>query len=56
MDLRIKMRIAIAGGAGYTAGELIRILVNHPQVEIKYVQSESHAGEAVYAVHRDLLY
>lgn len=56
MDLRIKMRIAIAGGAGYTAGELIRILVNHPQVEIKYIQSESHAGEPVCAVHRDLLY
>lgn len=50
------MRIAIAGGAGYTAGELIRILVNHPQAEIKYIQSESHAGEPVCTVHQDLLY
>ena len=34
------IKIGIAGGAGYTAGELIRILVNHPQAEIKYIQSE----------------
>lgn len=50
------IRVGIAGGAGYTAGELIRILVNHPQAEIKYVQSESYAGEPVYKVHQDLLY
>ena len=50
------IKIGIAGGAGYTAGELIRILVNHPQAEIKYIQSESHAGELVSKVHGDLLY
>lgn len=50
------IRVGIAGGAGYTAGELIRILVNHPEAEIKYIQSESHAGEPVYKVHQDLLY
>lgn len=50
------IRIGIAGGAGYTAGELIRVLVNHPQAEIKYIQSESHAGEPVSKVHQDLLY
>ncbi|MDR1755560.1 MAG: N-acetyl-gamma-glutamyl-phosphate reductase [Culturomica sp.] len=50
------IRAAIAGGAGYTAGELIRILANHPRVELKYIQSESHAGEPVSKVHRDLLY
>lgn len=50
------IHVAIAGGAGYTAGELIRILANHPEVEIKYIQSESHAGEPVYKVHQDLLY
>lgn len=50
------IRVAIAGGAGYTAGELIRLLTCHPQAELKYVQSESHAGEPVYSVHQDLLY
>lgn len=50
------LKIAIAGGAGYTAGELIRILVNHPQVEIKYIQSDSHVGKPVASVHQDLLY
>lgn len=50
------IRVAIAGGAGYTAGELIRILVNHPQAEIRYVYSESHAGRPVASVHQDLLY
>lgn len=50
------LKVAVAGGAGYTAGELIRILLNHPEVELKYIQSESHAGEPVSSVHRDLLY
>lgn len=50
------IKVAIAGGAGYTAGELIRLLVHHPQVELKYIQSESHAGEPVSVVHGDLLY
>ena len=50
------IRVGIAGGAGYTAGELIRILANHPAVELRYIQSESHKGEAVASVHGDLLY
>lgn len=50
------IRVGIAGAAGYTAGELIRILVNHPAVELKYAQSESHKGEPVSSVHSDLLY
>lgn len=50
------MKVGIAGAAGYTAGELIRILIHHPQAELKYIQSESHKGEAVYKVHKDLLY
>lgn len=50
------MKIAIAGGAGYTAGELIRLLINHPEAELKYIQSESHKGEPVYKVHADLLH
>lgn len=38
------IRVGIVGGAGYTAGELIRLLVNHPDVEIAFVNSSSHAG------------
>ena len=48
------MKVGIIGGAGYTAGELIRILINHPEVEIKYVQSESQAGRLISKVHSDL--
>lgn len=50
------IRVAIAGGAGYTAGELIRILITHPSAELKYIQSSSHAGEPIHSVHSDLLY
>lgn len=50
-----KHNIAIIGGGGYTAGELLRILVNHPQVEVTYVQSESQAGKRIDAVHTDLV-
>ena len=50
------IRVGIAGGAGYTAGELVRLLVNHPSVEIKYIQSESLKGEPIRSVHCDLLY
>lgn len=50
------IRVAIAGGAGYTAGELIRLLVNHPSVELKYIQSGSHDGEPIHSVHTDLIY
>lgn len=50
------IKAGIAGAAGYTAGELIRILIHHPETELKYVQSESHKGKPVYSVHRDLLW
>jgi N-acetyl-gamma-glutamyl-phosphate reductase len=49
-----KVRIGITGGAGYTGGELIRILLNHPQAELIFVQSKSHAGQLLSAVHQDL--
>ena len=48
-------KVAIIGGGGYTAGELLRILVHHPEVEVTYAQSESQAGKKVYAVHTDLV-
>lgn len=50
------IKVAIAGGAGYTAGELIRLLINHSAVELKYIQSSSHDGEPIYSVHTDLIY
>ena len=45
----------IIGGAGYTAGELIRILLHHEQVHIDFIFSTSNAGNPVYAVHQDLI-
>lgn len=47
--------VGIIGGGGYTAGELIRILLNHPEVEIKFVHSKSQQGKLVSEVHEDLL-
>ncbi|HEY4789225.1 MAG TPA: N-acetyl-gamma-glutamyl-phosphate reductase [Bacteroidales bacterium] len=48
------VKVGIIGGAGYTAGELLRILINHPQVEIDFVHSNSHAGHKIYETHNDL--
>jgi N-acetyl-gamma-glutamyl-phosphate reductase len=50
-----KIRAGIIGGAGYTGGEMIRILLNHPGVEIGFVHSRSNAAEPVHKVHSDLL-
>ncbi len=50
-----KIKAGIIGGAGYTAGELIRILVNHPLVQLGFVHSESSAGKKLYEVHEGLL-
>jgi N-acetyl-gamma-glutamyl-phosphate reductase len=50
-----KIRVGIIGGAGYTGGELIRLLVHHPQVEIAFIHSKSNAGQKVSKVHDDLL-
>src|SRR5215470_11080614 len=49
-----KIRVGITGGAGYTGGELIRILLNHPQVSLDFVQSRSNAGKPLHAMHQDL--
>ena len=48
------IKVGIIGGAGYTAGELIRILIHHPESELTFVHSESHSGEKLSNVHRDL--
>lgn len=49
-----KIRVGIVGSAGYTGGELLRILIFHPEVEIVFANSASNAGNKVYAVHNDL--
>ncbi|NQZ76359.1 MAG: N-acetyl-gamma-glutamyl-phosphate reductase [Ekhidna sp.] len=49
------IKAGIIGAAGYTAGELIRLLLNHPEVEVSLAQSESQAGKPLYEVHKDLL-
>jgi len=49
------IKAGIIGGAGYTGGELIRLLLNHPAVEIAFVHSTSNAGNYLYEVHNDLL-
>ncbi|MFT6746925.1 MAG: N-acetyl-gamma-glutamyl-phosphate reductase [Glaciecola sp.] len=50
-----KIKAGIVGGAGYTGGELIRILINHPQVDIDYIYSTSNAGNPLHQVHKDLI-
>ncbi|MBP8792853.1 MAG: N-acetyl-gamma-glutamyl-phosphate reductase, partial [Lutibacter sp.] len=49
------IKVGIVGGAGYTAGELIRLLINHSKVELDFVYSTSNAGNYIYNVHQDLL-
>lgn len=49
-----KIKVGIIGSAGYTGGELLRILIHHPTVDIVFAQSGSNAGNAVSDVHEDL--
>ena len=49
------IRVGILGAAGYTGGELIRLLIHHPEVEIVFANSESNAGHKFYDVHEGLL-
>jgi N-acetyl-gamma-glutamyl-phosphate reductase len=48
------IKAGIIGGAGYTGGELLRLLIHHPLVEIGFVHSNSNAGNPIYKVHADL--
>ncbi len=49
------IKTGIIGGAGYTAGELIRLLINHPQVEITFINSSSNAGNKITDIHSGLI-
>ena len=50
----MKIKAGIVGGAGYTGGEMLRLLLNHPDVEIDFVLSSSNEGNLVSDVHTDL--
>lgn len=50
-----KIKAGVIGGAGYTGGELLRIIINHPNVEITFIHSNSNAGNLISDVHTDLL-
>jgi N-acetyl-gamma-glutamyl-phosphate reductase len=50
-----RIKAGIIGGAGYTGGETIRLLLNHPNVELAFVHSRSNAGNPLHAVHPDLI-
>jgi N-acetyl-gamma-glutamyl-phosphate reductase len=50
-----KIKTGIIGGAGYTGGELIRLLLNHPGVELSFIHSRSNAGKGVHTIHQDLI-
>jgi N-acetyl-gamma-glutamyl-phosphate reductase len=47
------IKAGIIGGGGYTGGEVLRLLLNHPDVELSFVQSESQSGKKLYEVHTD---
>lgn len=49
-----KLKVGIVGGAGYTGGELIRLLINHPDANISFIHSKSNSGNPVTHVHGDL--
>ena len=49
------IQVGIVGGAGYTAGELIRLLINHPNTNINFVYSTSNAGNKISKIHQDLV-
>ena len=51
----MKIKVGIIGGAGYTGGELIRLLIHHPGVSVSFIHSRSNAGKPVHSVHQDLV-
>ncbi len=55
MSITNKIKAGVVGGSGYTGGELLRLLLNHPLVEIDFVYSTTRAGKALHTAHQDLL-
>ena len=53
--MKQKIAVGIVGGAGYTGGELIRLLIHHPYTHVSFIHSRSNAGQPVHAVHQDLI-
>ena len=51
----MKIKAGIIGGAGYTGGELIRLLIHHPHTTVSFIHSRSNAGKQVAAIHQDLI-
>jgi N-acetyl-gamma-glutamyl-phosphate reductase len=51
----MKVKVGIIGGAGYTGGELIRLLIHHPDVAVSFIHSRSNAGKPISSVHPDLV-
>jgi N-acetyl-gamma-glutamyl-phosphate reductase len=51
----MKVKAGIIGGAGYTGGELIRLLIHHPDITVSFIHSRSNAGKPVYTIHQDLV-
>ena len=51
----MQIKAGIVGGAGYTGGELIRLLIHHPNVSLSFINSRSNAGKPIYTVHEDLI-
>src|SRR5215475_10262184 len=49
-----KVRVSIVGASGYTGGEVLRLLLGHPHVEVEQVTSESNAGNYVHSIHPNL--
>jgi N-acetyl-gamma-glutamyl-phosphate reductase len=50
-----RIRVGIIGGAGYTGGELVRLLIHHPYTAVSFIHSRSNAGKPVHSVHQDLI-
>jgi len=55
MSTTSNIRVGIIGGAGYTGGELIRLLIHHPYTSVSFIHSRSNAGKPVSSVHQDLI-
>ena len=55
MSITNKIKVGIVGGTGYTGGELIRLLVNHPKVDISFINSKTYTGKKVVDIHKDLI-